>query len=111
MQKEIESLEFVQSVNFVYRDSLKGNGRKYLLTFDDSCHGVCNSNAFVDNATAGKHRGSSTIFIKHNFFDEHKFGWDVELKKSRTLFSSNLPLPEIFCKSVRWLHNWDSDPS
>ena len=37
MQKEMENLEFVQGVNFDFIESLKNNGTKYLLTFDDSC--------------------------------------------------------------------------
>ena len=37
MQKEIENLEFVRGVNFEFLDSLKINGTKYLLFFDDSC--------------------------------------------------------------------------
>ena len=53
MQKEIEKLEFVQGVNFEFIDSLKNNGTKYLLIFDDSCEEICNSKAFVDIATAG----------------------------------------------------------
>ena len=35
MQKEIESLEFVQGVNFEFIESLKNNGTKYLLILDD----------------------------------------------------------------------------
>ena len=35
MQKEIESPEFVRGVNFEFIDSLKNNGTKYLLIFDD----------------------------------------------------------------------------
>ena len=68
MQKEIEILEFVQGVNFEFIDSLKNNGTKYFLIFDDSCEEICNSKAFVDIATSGRHRGLSTIYIKHNFF-------------------------------------------
>ena len=37
MQKEIEKLEFVQGVNFEFIDSLRNNGTKYLLIFDESC--------------------------------------------------------------------------
>ena len=37
MQKAIEILEFVQGVNVEFIDSLKNNGTKYLLIFDDSC--------------------------------------------------------------------------
>ena len=54
MQKEVANLEFVQGVNFEFIDSLKNNGTKYLVIFDDSCEDICNSKAFVDNATAGR---------------------------------------------------------
>ena len=37
MQKEIENLELVQTVNIEFTDSTKTNGLKYLLIFDDSC--------------------------------------------------------------------------
>ena len=66
MHKEIKKLEFVQEVNFEFMDSLKNNGTKYLLIFEDSCEKTCNAKAFVDIATAGRHRGLSTIYIKHN---------------------------------------------
>ena len=65
MQKEIKNLEFVQGVNFEIIDSLKNNGTKYLFIFDNSCEEICNSKAFVDIATAGTHRGLSTMYIKH----------------------------------------------
>ena len=70
MQKEIESLEFVRGVNFEFFDSLKNIGTKYLLISDDSCEEICNSKAFVDIATAGRHRGLSTIYFKHNLFHQ-----------------------------------------
>ena len=70
MKKEIENLEFVQGVNFEFIDSLKNNGTKYLLIFDDSCEEICNSKAFVDIATTGRHRGLSTIYIKQLFSPE-----------------------------------------
>ena len=86
MQKEIEKLEFVQGVNFEFIDSLKNNGTKYLLISNDSCEEICNSKAFVDIATAGRHRGLSTIYIKHNFFHQSKLGRDVELQNSHIVF-------------------------
>ena len=52
MQKENKNLEFVQGVNFEFIDSLKNNGTKYLLIFDDSCKEICNSKAIVDIAPA-----------------------------------------------------------
>ena len=89
MQKEIENLEFVQGVNFEFIDSLKNNGTKYLLTFDNSCEEICNSKTFVDIATAGRHRVLSTIYIKHNLFHHSKLGRDVELQNSHiVLFKS-----------------------
>ena len=57
MQKEIENLEFVQGVNFEFFDSSKNNGTKDLLIIDDSCEEICNSKAYVDIASAGRHRG------------------------------------------------------
>ena len=82
MQKEIENLEFVQGVNFEFIDSLRNNGTKYLLIFDVSCGEYCNSKDFVDISTAGRHRGLSTIYIKHNLFHQSKLGRDVELQNS-----------------------------
>ena len=82
MQKKIKNLEFVQGVNFEFVDSLKNNGIKYLLTFDDSCAKICNSKAFVDIAIAGRHRGLSTIYIKHNLFQQSKLGRDFELQNT-----------------------------
>ena len=89
MQKEIENLEFVPGVNFEFIDSLKNNGTKYLLIFVDSCEKICNSKAFVDIATAGRHRGLSTIHIKHNLLHQSKLGGDVELQNTHiVLFKS-----------------------
>ena len=59
MQRKIENLEFVQGVNFDFIDSLKNHGANYLLIFDDSSEEICTSKAFVDIATACKHRGLS----------------------------------------------------
>ena len=70
MQKEIETFEFVRGINYEFIDSLKNNGTKYLLTFDDSCEDICNSKAFVDTATADRHGDLSTIYIKQPFSPE-----------------------------------------
>ena len=89
MQKETKNLEFAQGVNFDFIDSLKNNGTKYLLKFDDSCEEICNLKAFVDIATAGRHRGLSTIYIKQNRFHQNKLGRDVELQNTHiVLFKS-----------------------
>ena len=83
MQKEINILEF--GVHFEFINSLKNNGTKYLSIFDDSCAEKCNSKEFVDIATAGRHRGFSTIYIKHNLFHQSKLGRDVELQNTYTV--------------------------
>ena len=85
MQKEIENLEFVQGVNFEFVDSLKNNGTRYLLIFDDSCKEICNSKAFVDSAIAGRQRELSAIYSKHNLFHQSKLGRDVELQNTNTV--------------------------
>ena len=68
MQKQIGNLEFAQGVNFEFIGSLQNNGTKYLLILDNFCEEICNSKGFVDIATAGRHRGLSTIYIIHNLF-------------------------------------------
>ena len=69
MQKETDNLEFLQGVSFDYIDSVKNNGAQYILIFDDSFEEICNSKAFFVIATAGRHHGLSTLYIKHNLFD------------------------------------------
>ena len=102
MQKEIENLEFVHGVNFEFIDSLKNNGTKYLLIFDDSCQEICNSKAFVDIATAGRHRGLSTIYIKHNLFLQSKLGRDVELQNTHiVLFKSPRDVMQVTTLSTQ----------
>ena len=89
MQKEIENFEFVEGVNFEFIDLLKNNGTKYLLIFDNFREEIRNSKAFVDIATAWRHRVLSTIYIKHNLFHQSKLGRDVELQNTHiVLFKS-----------------------
>ena len=103
MRKEIENLEFVRGVNFEFIDSLKNKGTKYLLFFDDSCEKICNSKAFVDIATAGRHRGLSTIYIKHNFFHQSRLGRYVELQNTNiVLFKS----PRDVMQKLPLAHSW-----
>ena len=103
MQKEIENLEFVREVNFEFIDSLKNNGTKYLLILDDSCEEIRNSKAFVDIATAGRHRGLSTIYIKVNFFHQSKLGRDVELQNTHiVLFKSRRDVMQVTTLSTQF---------
>ena len=102
MQKEIESLEFVRGVNFEIIDSFENNGTKYLLIFDDSCEENCNSKAFVDIATAGRHRGLSTNYIKHNLFHQSKLGRGVELQNTHiVLFKSPRDVMQVTTLSTQ----------
>ena len=102
MQKEVDNLEFVQGVHFEFINSLKNNGTKYLLVFDDSCAEICNSREFVDIATASRHRGFSTIDIKHNLFHQSKLGRDVELQNTYiVLFKSPRDVHQVATLSVQ----------
>ena len=79
MQREVDKLEFVQGVHFEFINSLKNNGTNYLLNSDDSYAENCNSKEFVDIDTAGRLRGFSTTYIKHNLLHQSKLGRDFEL--------------------------------
>ena len=86
MKKEIYILGFVQGVNFQFMDSLKNKGTKYLVISDDSREETNISKPFVDIATAGRLRGLSTTYIKHNLFYQSKPGRDVELQNTHIVF-------------------------
>ena len=103
MQKQIiGNLEFVRGVNFEFVDSLKNNGTKYLLVFDDYCEEICNSEAFVDIATTERHRSLSTIYIKHNLFHQSKLGRDVELQNTHIVpFKSPRDLMQVTTLSTQ----------
>ena len=102
MQKKIENLEFVQGVNFEFIDSLKNNGTKNFSIFDDSCEDICISEAFVNIATAGRHRGLSVIYIKHNLFHQSKLGRDIELQNPHiVLFKSHRDVMQVTTLSTQ----------
>ena len=82
MEKHIERFAFFQGVNYQNVDSVKNNGSNYLLIFDNSCEKIWNSISFVDTANAGRHRGLSFLYLKHNFFQQSKLGRDAELQKT-----------------------------
>ena len=79
MQKQVEKVELVQCVIFEYKDSLKCNGTKYLLIFNDSSEKNSNSKTSVETATAGRYQGLSSNYIKNKLFHQSKPGRDVEL--------------------------------
>ena len=73
-----------------------------MLIFDDSCEEICNSKAFVDIATAGRHRGLSTIYIKHNLFHQSKLGKNVELQNTHiVLFESPRDVTQVTTLSTQ----------
>ena len=102
MEKDIENLEFVRGVNFEFTDSLKNKGTKYFLFFDDSSEEICNSNAFVDIATAGRRRGLSTIYIKHIVFYQSKLARDDALQNTHiVLFKSPRDVMQVITLSTQ----------
>ena len=89
MKEKIINLEFINAIDFQFIEQLPNNGKIYLLIFDDSCEEIFNSKEFVKVATAGRHRGLNTIYIKHNLFHKSKLGRDVELQNTHiVLFKS-----------------------
>ena len=102
MQKKVENLKFVQGVNFDFIDSLENNGTKYLLICDDSCQEICASRDFEKIAVAGRHRGLSTIYIKHTLFHKSKLGRDIELQNTHiVLFKSPRDVMQVGRLSVQ----------
>ena len=83
--------------------------------FDDSCKEICNSKDFVDIATAGRHRGLSTIYIKHNLFHQTKLARDGELQNTHiVLFKSPGDVVQVTTLSTQlgvgsMLVNWYRD--
>ena len=89
-------------MNFELIDSLKNNGTKYLLIFDDSCEEVCSSKEFVKIAKAGRHRGLTTIYTKHNLFHKSTLGRDIEIQTTHiALFKSPRDVMQINTLSIQ----------
>ena len=102
MQKEIEYLKFVPGVNFDLIESLKNNGTKYVLIFDDSSEEICNSKAFVDIATAGRKWSLSTTYIKHKLFHQSRLRRDAELQNTHfVLFKSPRDVMQVTTLSTQ----------
>ena len=73
-----------------------------MLYFEDSCEEICNSKAFVDIATARRHRELSTIYIKDNLFHQSKHGRDVELQNTHiVLFKSPRDVMQVSSLSAQ----------
>ena len=73
-----------------------------MLFIDDSCEEICKSKAFVDFATAVRHRGLSSNYIKHNIFHQSKLGRDVELQNTHiVLFKSPRDVMQVTTLSTQ----------
>ena len=73
-----------------------------MLIFDDSCEDICNTKAFVDIGTTGRHRGLSTIYIKHSLFHQSKLGRDVVLQNTLiVLFKSPRDVTQVTTLSTQ----------
>ena len=75
-------LDFSNIWNRTIKSTRCGQEKVHLLLIDDSSEEICDSEGSVDIATAGRHRGLSTIYIKHNPFDQSKLGPDIELQNT-----------------------------
>ena len=104
MPNEIQNLQIVTGVKFEIIDSIKNNGTKYLLNFDNSCEEICNSKAFVDLATAGRHRGLTTIYNKHNLLHQGNVWKDVELQNTHiVLFKCPRDVMQVLPSAHSWV--------
>ena len=90
MSKNIQNIHFIQGVDFEFIRSLSNNGKKYLLIFDDSCEEISSTKEFVKIATAGRHKGLSTISIKHNLFHQSRLGRDIEMQNTHIVLFKSL---------------------
>ena len=70
---------------WIYR-FVKKEPRNVLVIFEGSCEQNCNSKTLVDSATEGRHRGLSTINIKHKLFHQSNLGQDVGLQNKYIVF-------------------------
>ena len=101
-KRNFGKLEIVEGVNFEFIDSLRNNSETYLLFFDNSGELICNSKASVDTGAAGRHRGLSTTYIRHNMFHPSKFGRDVELQNTHNkLFKSPPDVKQVSTLSAQ----------
>ena len=56
----------------------------------------------MDIASAGRHRGFITIYIKHNLFHQSKLGGDIELQNTHiVLFKSPRDVHQVAIISVQ----------
>jgi hypothetical protein len=89
MMSKIKGIEFIKGIDFELINNLPGNGKTYLLIFDDSCAEISKSRDFERLATSGRHRKLNVIYIKDNLFHKSSLGRDIELQNTHiVLFKS-----------------------
>ena len=71
-----------------------------MLIFNYSCEEISSSTDFVKIATAGRHKGLSTLYIKHNLFHQSRLGRYFELQNTHlVLFKSPRDFLQINTRS------------
>ena len=85
MSKDVKNIEFKEGFVLEFIQNLPNNGTKYLLIFEDSCEEISSSKVFVKIATAGRHKGLRTIYVKLNLFHQSRLGRDIELQNNHII--------------------------
>ena len=62
---------------------------KKRLIFDDCGEEIMESKAFATLATAGKHKNISTIFIKHNFYQQGRYPVTIDKGTTHTVLTKS----------------------
>ena len=89
MSNNKKNIEFVQGFDIELIQNLPNNGTKNLLICNDSCEENSSSKEFLKIATAGRHKGLSTVYITHNLLHQSRLGRDIELHNTHiVLFKS-----------------------
>ena len=102
MQKEIDCIEFVNGVKLKNWKLIEKQRNKISHIFDDSCEEVCSSKEVVKIATAERHRGLSTAYIKHILFLKSTLWRDIELQTTHiALFKSPRDVMQINTLSIQ----------
>ena len=58
---------------------------KVLAIFENSCDDILENASFTNFATAGRHKGVSVIFIKHNLYQQGKYCITVDTNTTRVV--------------------------
>ena len=92
---QTKKLEFIRRAVFELLENLPNNGTKHLLLFKDSCEEISIFMQFVRIDSAGRHRGTKTIYVTC-FIKEN---WE-ELLSYKILTKSGSSHREMFHESM-----------